>query len=207
VLRFDARRNRRARSALGENPVKKFVRSTVALVSLCLAVLLVSVPSSLRSETTELKAGAFQVQQELILPASPEAVYDAATGDISGWWDHSFSVHPKKLYIEAKPGGGFYEIFDDAGNGVLHATVIYADRGKRIRFTGPLGFSGQAVTFVTTFDFSPDPAGTKLRLTCNVSGQIADGEDKIVDAVWHHFLFERLKPYIESGAYKTKTLH
>jgi hypothetical protein len=28
-----------------------------------------------------------------------------------------------------------------------------------------------------------------------------------VDAVWHHFLVERLKPYIESGAYKAKTLH
>ena len=33
-------------------------------------------------------------------------------------------------YIEPRPGGGFIEIFDDEGNGVLHATVIYADRGK-----------------------------------------------------------------------------
>jgi len=47
----------------------------------------------------------------------------------------------------------------------------------------------------------------ELRLTCSVSGQIADGEDKAVDLVWHHFLFERLKPYIESGAYKAKTQH
>ena len=183
------------------------VRSTTALVALCLALVLISTPAYLQSETKDLKTGAFQVQQELILPASPEDVYDAATGDISGWWDHSFSDHPKKLFIEAKPGGGFYEIFDDAGNGALHATVIYADRGKRIRFTGPLGFSGQAVTFVTTYDFLPDPAGTKMRVTCNVSGEIADGEDKIVDAVWHHFIFERFKPYIESGAYKTKTRH
>jgi inorganic triphosphatase YgiF len=56
-----------------------------------------------------------------------------------------------------------------------------------------------------TYEFLPDPAGTKLRLTCNVAGQWEDGEDKIVDAVWHHFLTERLKPYIESGAYKKKT--
>jgi len=187
--------------------VKRSEKSIPVLVSLCLALLLVLAPSYLRSDSKELKAGAFQVQQELVLPASPEAVYDAATGDISGWWDHSFSQHPKKLYIEAKPGGGFYEIFDDAGNGALHATVIYADRGKRIRFTGPLGLSGQAVNMVTTYDFLPDPAGTKMRVTCDVSGEIADGEDKIVDAVWRHFLFERLKPYIESGAYKTKTQH
>lgn len=163
--------------------------------------------SSVGAETRDLKTGAFQVQQELVLPASPEAVFDAVTGDISGWWDHSFSEHPKRLFIEPKPGGGFWEIFDDAGNGVLHARVIYADRGKMLRFTGPLGLSGQATDVVTTYEFLPDPAGSKLRLTCNVSGQINDGQDKIVDGVWHHFLFERLKPYIESGAYKSKTKH
>lgn len=177
-------------------------------IGLCVFVLMIlfafAVPKSSRSETKELKTGAFQVQQELVLPAPPDAVYDAITGDISGWWDHSFTEHPKRLFIEAKPGGGFWEIFDDSGNGVLHATVIYANRGKTLRFRGPLGFSGQAVDVVTTYDLSPDPAGTKLHLTCNVSGQMEDGEDKIVEAVWHHFLFERLKPYIESGDYKKK---
>jgi len=179
-------------------------RSAVALI---IALIASSLPSPAPAETKELKTGAFQVQQELILPASPEAVYDAVTGDISGWWDHSFSEHPKRLFIEPKPGGGFWEIFDDAGNGVLHARVIYADRGKMLRFTGPLGLSGQAADVVTTYEFLPDPAGTKLRLTCNVSGQINDGQDKIVDGVWRHFLFERLKPYIESGAYRSKTKH
>ncbi len=167
----------------------------------------ISVPSRARAETEKLPFGAFQVKQELILPASPEAVFDAMTGDISGWWDHHFSEHPKRLYIEPKPGGGFWEIFDEAGNGVLHATVNVADRGKTLRFTGPLGFSGQAVTMVTSFEFLPDPAGTKLQMTCNFAGQYADGTDKIVEAVWHHFLFERLKPYIESGTYKTKVQH
>jgi len=178
----------------------RFVIGAVAFV-----VLFIAAPLVLRGDVKELKTGAFQVQQEVVLPASPEAVYDAVTGDISGWWDHSFSDHPKKLYIEARPGGGFYEIFNDSGDGALHATVIYAERGKMLRFTGPLGLSGQAVDFVTTWEFLPDPAGTKLRLTCNVSGQIAEGQDKIVDAVWHHFLVERLKPYIESGAYKKKS--
>lgn len=32
--------------------------------------------------------------------------YDAIRGDISGWWDHSISEKPYRLYIEAKPGGG-----------------------------------------------------------------------------------------------------
>jgi uncharacterized protein YndB with AHSA1/START domain len=181
------------------------VKIKTVILPIALVVFVLGAPCALRSETKDLKTGAFQVQFDVLLQASPEAVYDAVTGDISGWWDHSFSEHPKKLYIEAKPGGGFWEIFDDSGDGVLHATVIYAQRGKKLRFTGPLGFSGQAVNFVTTYDFLPDAAGTKLRLTCNVSGQVEEGEDKAVDAVWHHFLVERLKPYIDSGAYRTKS--
>jgi hypothetical protein len=92
------------------------------------------------------------------------------TGDISGWWDHSFSESPKALYIEAKPGGGFYEIFDDSGDGVLHATVIMASRGKMLRFEGPLGFSGHGMTTVTTWAYEPHEDGTQLRLTVNAMG-------------------------------------
>jgi len=43
-------------------------------------------------------------------PGDPVFVYDHLTGDISEWWDHSFSEKPYKLFIEARPGGGFYEI-------------------------------------------------------------------------------------------------
>jgi len=160
--------------------------------------------------------GGFRIEQELVVAATPEEVFDAATGDVSGWWDHSFSGHPKKLYIEPKPGGGFYEIFDDAGNGVLHATVIYAQRGKMLRFVGPLGLSGKAIDCVTTWEFSPvaatdagaggaaAPAGTRIKLTVEVSGEVDEATAKILDAVWHHFLGERLKGYIDSGEYKKK---
>ena len=180
------------------------MKSVAARLVSASALLLVILMTNLRAETKEIKTAAFQIQQEVVLAAKPEATYDAATGDISGWWDHHMSEHPKKLYIEAKPGGCFCEIFDDAGNGAQHAIVIYADRGKMIRFTGPLGFSGMAIDAVTTYEFLPEPAGTKLRVTMNIVGQIDEPTAQAVDAVWHHFLVERLKPYIDSGAYLKK---
>ena len=155
------------------------------------------------AEVKSAEKGKFRIEQELILPATPNEVYDAVTGDISAWWDHSFSGHPKKLYVEARPGGGVYEIFDDAGNGALHATVIYADRGKKLRYTGPLGFSGRAIDLVTTYDLAADGAGTKFHLTVTASGDVDEQLAAAVDGVWHHFLDERLKPYITSGDYKT----
>jgi uncharacterized protein YndB with AHSA1/START domain len=150
------------------------------------------------AQPKETKLSGYTIEQELVLPASPTEVYDAVTGDISPWWDHHITPKPKKFYIDARPGGGFYEIFNDAGDGVLHATVIYADRGKRLRFTGPLVLSGKVADFAVTYDLAPDPGGTLFHLTVNIAGQLPDGIEKIVDSVWHHFLFERLKPYLES---------
>jgi hypothetical protein len=183
--------------------MKKAPLSALLLLALATVAFLTAAPD-LRGDTKALKTSAFQIQQEVVLSAKPDAVFDAVTGDISPWWDHHISEHPKQLYTEPKPGGCFCEIFDDAGNGAQHAVVIYADRGKLLRFNGPLGFSGMAVDAVTNYEFLPDPAGTNLCVTTNITGQIDDPIAQAVDAVWHHFLVERLKPYIDSGAYLKK---
>jgi uncharacterized protein YndB with AHSA1/START domain len=177
------------------------MRRAIAGAVMMAAMILMAAGAS--AEVKSAAKGGFRIEQELILPASPNEVFDAATGDISAWWDHSFSGHPKKLYIEARPGGGFYEIFDDAGNGALHATVIYADRGKRLRFTGPLGFSGRAIDVVTSYDLTAEGTGTKFHLTVTATGDVDEQLAAVVDGVWHHFLDERLKGYITSGEYKT----
>jgi len=153
-----------------------------------------------RAETKELKYGSFAIEHQLTLPGSPEIIYDAISGDISGWWDHSFSEMPYKFYIEAKPGGGFYEIFNESGDGVKHATVIVAERGKLLRFDGPLGLSGAALQLVTSYKFSAvGNDSTRLELSVHGSGELQEGLPKIIENVWSHFMFERFKPYIEAG--------
>src|SRR5579863_5216186 len=132
------------------------MRSLKNLSAILLIITPITLASVARAEVKLLAYGGYSVELEVILPVSPNVSYDAATGDIGGWWDHHFSEHPKRLYIEAKPGGGFYEIFDDSGNGVQHAIVIYAERGKRLRITGPLGFSGNALDAVITYEFKPE---------------------------------------------------
>ena len=146
------------------------------------------------------KYDVFSFEKQVTLPGTPEVIFDAVTGDISGWWDHSFSDNPKKFFIEPKPGGGFWEIFDDQGNGVLHATVIYADRGKLLRFDGPLGLSGMAIKVVTTYEFEPVGIDSTLfKVSLRAAGEVQEGIPAIVESVWDHFIFDQLKPYIESG--------
>ena len=149
-----------------------------------------------------LETGGFSFSLERTVPGTPGEIYDALTGDISAWWDHTFSGGPARLYIEPRPGGGFYEIFDDSGDGVRHAVVTAASRGELLRFEGPLGLAGNAVFMVTTYELAPvGDAGTSTHLTVTVRAAGEKQEDWAwaVEGVWHHFIDERFVPFVESG--------
>ncbi len=165
-------------------------------------VLLVAVlPRAGFADVTRGDTGAFTSTLSITLPGSPEVIYDALTGDISGWWDHTFSDKPARFFIDARPGGGFYEYFDDEGkNGVRHAVVIYAERGKLLRFEGPLGFNGKALLIATEYKLEAEGTGqTRLTVTVNGSGQMETGWPEAIDGVWQHFIGEQFKAYIEAG--------
>ncbi len=107
------------------------------------------------------------------------------------------------MYIEPKPGGGFYEIFDDAGNGALHATVTYAMRGKALQFTGPLGLATlkAPVHMTHSFDFEAAEDGkTRIELRVAAVGEIPDGMGAIVQRAWDHFLDEQFVPWVSGAA-------
>ncbi len=153
----------------------------------------------LHAEVKSLTLGGFEFSNAITVPGTPEAVFDLFTGDILPWWDHHFVEKPKKLYIEPKPGGGFYEIFDDAGHGVLHATVIYADRGKALRMVGPLGLSGHPLDLVCSLEFEAIEEGrTGVKLTVRAAGEMQEGWGALIEEVWQHFLVEQFKPYAEA---------
>ncbi len=174
------------------------------LVVLLAAAMLLAAPSSARAEPVSLPTGAWAFDFSLTLPGTPEEIFDALTGDISGWWDHSFSGKPAKLYVEPVVGGGFYEYFDEFGNGVRHAVVTYVDRPKLFRMEGPLGLAGNAFQGVYTYAFASAGAdSTTLTLKVQAAGHVEPGWDAIVEKAWRHFLIERFKPYVESGAHRS----
>jgi hypothetical protein len=182
--------------------------SAIRCLVRAVALLSLATPSAARAEVQQAHTGAFITSHRLTLPGRPEVIYDALTGDLRGWWDHTFSNPrpPSRFFLEAKPGGGFYEYFDPEGkDGVRHATVIYAHRGKLLRFEGPLGLSGNAVTFVTTYAFEPVGAdSTTLTVTAHCAGEFQESWPNVVDGVWHHFIVERFKPYVEAGKHLKK---
>ncbi len=141
----------------------------------------------------------FKFQFDTRLPGTPQEVFDQATGDISAWWDHTFSEKPVRLYVEPKPGGGFYEIFDAHGNGVLHATVTGAERGKMLRMDGPLGLAGRALHMVTTYTFQAIGSdSTLMQVEVHAAGEFEEGIPAMVESVWKHFILDRFTPYMQT---------
>lgn len=141
----------------------------------------------------------FGFELEARSPGTPQETFDLFTGDVSPWWDHTFAPKPLKLVLEPKPGGGFYEIFDEAGNGVKHAEVLVALRGEELVFRGPLGFGrmGVHLDFVHRLTFAAEGDGTKITLTVHGAGEVAEGVPEMVQKVWEHFLHERFQPYAQ----------
>ena len=140
--------------------------------------------------------GAFAFQDSVEVPLPPDQAFDRFL-EVDEWWDHRFSPDPKAFYIEARPGGGFYEIFDESGDGLRHATVIAVSRGSLLRLQGPLGLTGYALDGVYSISFRPRDSGTLVHLDARGAGEMEQGWDRAIQRVWHHFLVERFKPYTE----------
>ena len=136
------------------------------------------------------------------IDAPPAVVFEAATGDISPWWDHSFALDPAELVIEPRFGGRFYErLREGSDDGALHATVIYVDAPTSLRLHGPLGLSGRSVDLVASWTLNAVPEGTEFQVDLAMSGQMDAELAGIVLATWQHFIGGRLKPWIEAGCH------
>lgn len=148
----------------------------------------------------EIVPAGFSFTIERTVPGTPVEIYDALTGDISGWWDHTVSRNPARLFIEPRPGGGFYEFFNEAGDGVRHAVVTAAERGVMLRFEGPLGLAGHAIHMVHTYELERvAESSTRLKVSVHGVGEVREGWAETVEEVWNHFINERFVPYVEAG--------
>lgn len=146
----------------------------------------------------------FRTQIGVTIAAPVEEVFEAATGDVTGWWDHSFWPDPAEMVIEPEFGGRFYERFEDGSeNGVLHARVIFVRAPYELRLHGPLGLSGRAVDMVTSWTLAQteDGEGTQFDIALHLTGEIDEELAGVVRSVWVHFIDGRLKPYVEAGCH------
>jgi len=164
-------------------------------IALCLSLLLAGGGAA---AAEPVPTGSFQFRFSVEMPGTAVEVFDAATGDISGWWDHSMSVNPVELVIEPVPGGRFLEIMDRDGGGVVHATVTQVQRGKMLRMVGPMGLAGHAIHMVTTWTLEqPTENTTTFTVEVHAAGEVHEGWGDVVEKTWRHFIEGRLLPHLQ----------
>ena len=116
------------------------------------------------AEVKDATAAGFTVENAVLIPASPERVWQAMTADIDHLWpkDHSWWGQAAKLSIDARAGGCFCEIA--GAQQAQHLQVVFVDPGKTLRMTGGLG-PMQGMSLHGVADCTLPGEGTSNRVT------------------------------------------
>ncbi len=155
------------------------------------------------AEVTSSADNGFATVNEVVIDASVDAVWRAATQEVGTWWhpSHTISGDAGRMTIDARPQGCFCETLGD-GEGIVHLTVTFAKPPGLLRMTGglgPLGLMGVNGNLLWEFEAQGD--GTRVRFSYTVGGYSPDGLDAIAPAV--DFVIgealQRLASYVETG--------
>jgi uncharacterized protein YndB with AHSA1/START domain len=156
-------------------------------------------------QIVEYDVNGFRARIEVMIEAPRVEVFEAATGDVSPWWDHTFwPERPAELVIEPIFGGVFYERFEEGkDDGVIHASITGVMAPQMLRLDGPLGLAGRGYQLVTTWTLEEAGQGEGTRFIVDLSmiGEVDVELAGIVRSVWVHFIEGRLKPYVEADCH------
>lgn len=127
----------------------------------------------------------FTVSKTVTVNASADVLWETLRAP-QRWWakEHTWSGDANNLFIDSQATGCFCEKLPGKGS-VLHARLIYVDKGKLMRMEGAFGpLQAMAVTGVMSFEFTPQgDNATTLKMTYTVGGYMPGGLDKIAPMV------------------------
>jgi uncharacterized protein YndB with AHSA1/START domain len=155
--------------------------SRILAAAVPLACALAAAPAG--AETSGVSAAGFVVTHRKDVAAPPGRVFEAI-GDIGRWWNpqHSYSGNAANLKLDLQAGGCFCERWD--GNSIVHAEVIYVQRGKAVRLLGGLGpLQPLAVNGVLTIALAAVEDRTVMTWTYRVAGPADAGLQEWAAAV------------------------
>lgn len=143
-----------------------------------------------------------EILMEIAIEAPPERVWQTLTEDIGSWWPAEFfsggEAGRRDFRLDAKPGGHMGETWH-SGGGVLWATVIGVDPGRRLQVTGTAFPAwGGPSQWLGTWELEAQGGGTRLRFIENSIGRVGDHYVADKHKGWA-FLWETLKAEIEGG--------
>jgi DNA-binding transcriptional ArsR family regulator/uncharacterized protein YndB with AHSA1/START domain len=154
---------------------------------------------SMERESKPPELVSIHIEQEVLIEAPRERVFDALTRHISAWWGAPYLIDNRATAIRLEPrlGGRLVELWGEEEGGIW-ATVTRFRRNQRLDLTGPIGMSG-AVVGIATLELETRGRATVLKLTHRAIGQVTDETRRSYSAGWSDLLATRLKAFVEQG--------
>lgn len=179
------------------------MRFCLMIVAFAFATLGTALPA--RAEVAAAAPGAFLIQVEAELAATPDQAWRALTR-IGRWWssEHTYSGDAARLRLDARAGGCWCERWN--GGSVEHARVVVAMEREGVRTLRTIGGLGplqeMGTTAIMTFTITPQASGAKISMTYRVAGDPGLGLDQMAPFVDQVLMeqFARLVRYTVTGS-------
>jgi DNA-binding transcriptional ArsR family regulator/uncharacterized protein YndB with AHSA1/START domain len=152
----------------------------------------------MENKTQSPTISSFQIEQEVVIDAPRERVFQALTEEINNWWTFRLGEKESTLTFEPKMNGRFFEDWGN-GYGVIWGTIVYIKENEEIRLNGLLGMKG-AVNSFYSYKLENDGYSTVLKLTHEAVGLIEAEWEEAHRHGWNELLAKGLKEYVEQGA-------
>jgi len=156
----------------------------IAVAALLFAV--VFAPLSARADVTSASPGAFVIEAEAEVAASPEQTW-RALGRLPRWWSsaHTYSGDASNLSLDVRAGGCWCERW--GRQSVEHGRVVLVmerEGVRTLRMSAALGpLQAMGANGVLTYTVEPHPNGAKITMTYQVSGDHGLNLDQVAPLV------------------------
>ncbi|WP_342041793.1 SRPBCC domain-containing protein [Bacillus sp. OTU2372] len=149
--------------------------------------------------TEQEQSRVFKIEQEVLINAPREQVFQALTEQAGDWWE--FRLAPKgessQFTFSPVPGGQFIEKWGE-NQGAVWGNVYYVNAPEEIRLHGHLGMQG-AVNSSYTYRLIEKEGSTLLQLSHHASGIIRENWEQEHSEGWKYLLGTLLKNYVEQN--------
>lgn len=153
---------------------------------------------TMTNQTHKTEINSFQIEQEIVINAPRNIVFESLTKDINEWWAFGTKGAQEKgiLHFEPKLGGRFYEDWGN-GQGIIWGIVTFFKESDEIRLNGPIGEMKGAVNSNYSFKFEVKGSSTILKLSHQVVGLLDPEWEQNHRNGWNKLLNELFKNYVE----------
>ena len=133
------------------------------------------------------------ITETIVYDVKPSVLFTALTEDIGEWW-HGMET---PVVLEPWLGGRFMEMFDDAQNGVLFATVDRFIRNEQLGLFGTMG-DDTTISLLRLQLTAVADEKTRLTLEHRFIGEVESTIYGAFQQSWNELLHERLKDYLHA---------